>query len=62
MGWIDWGTVKASLRVMGLGMAGIMATALAFWVAIVGLRRAFPPSGAGDQEADGAGPHPEGDR
>ncbi|MEW5935759.1 MAG: hypothetical protein AB1816_19430 [Bacillota bacterium] len=41
--WINWDTVLASLRVMGLGMAGIMLTALAFWGAIAILRRAFPP-------------------
>ncbi|MEW6545468.1 MAG: hypothetical protein AB1446_00935 [Bacillota bacterium] len=44
MAWIDWGTVVASLRVMGLGMASIMLAALAFWGAIVVLRRAFPPA------------------
>lgn len=43
--WVSWDTVLASLRVMGWGMAGIMTTALAFWGAIVLLRRAFPPGG-----------------
>ncbi|MEW6398420.1 MAG: hypothetical protein AB1503_04550 [Bacillota bacterium] len=65
--WINWDTVLASLRVTGLGMAGIMLTALAFWGAIVILRRAFPPRPSGGspgryQEADGTLQHPQGER
>ena len=51
---INWENVLASLRVMGLGMGGIMLTALAFWGAIAALRRAFPPSpGEGGTSGEG---------
>ncbi|MDI6824851.1 MAG: hypothetical protein QME93_08640 [Bacillota bacterium] len=53
MARINWDTVLASLRVMGLGMAGIMLTALSFWGAIAILRRAFPPRpGEGSPRSD----------
>lgn len=52
--WVNWDTVLASLRVMGWGMAGIMVTALAFWGAIVMLRRAFPPRGATGETPPGS--------
>lgn len=41
--WFDQGTVLASLRVLGLGMAGILATSALFMLLTVALRRAFPP-------------------
>ncbi len=44
MDWLDSGTVLASLRVLVLGMVGILATSALFMLLTVALRRAFPPS------------------
>lgn len=43
--WLNLPVVTASLRVMGLGMSGVLLTSLAFWGAIIVLRRLFPATG-----------------
>ncbi len=44
MNWGSSGVVVESLRVLGLGMAGILATSVLFMLLTVVLRRAFPPA------------------
>lgn len=44
LGGFDSVTVAATLRLLGLGMLGILATAVLFMLLTVVLRRAFPPA------------------
>ncbi len=45
---IDLDVVNASLRVLGLGMAGILATTAVFILLTFVLRRAFPAKSGDD--------------